>query len=692
MGSRRNALIALALAAATALVFAGVVGNGFVEYDDDLYVSERPEVLAGLDAESWRWAWTSFQGANWFPLTRLSWMLDAELFGANPAAFHATSLALHVVAVLLLFAALLRLTRDAWPAAFAAAIFALHPLHVESVAWVAARKDVLSGVCFVLALWLHERRARGSHPVAWSLALAACLALGLLAKPMLVTLPCVLLLLDYWPLGRLGDDFRFDARRVARAVLEKLPLFALAGAASVVTVLAQREGGALQNLEIYPLGMRVEAALDALLRYLGSVAWPFDLAVFYPHPRGSVPLWRSALGLVVLFGGTLLAWRARRSAPHVLVGWAWFVGMLVPVSGLVQVGQAALADRYTYLPLIGLAVALAWSAKATVVRWPSLTRWTSSVGVLWLIGLALLSAGQVRTWRDGESLFRHALMATQSNAVAHTNLALVLVRDGRDAEAEGHLDTAIELAPGSAIARGLRGELRTLSAPADAALDFRIAARLEPLSARWRTGLARSLADTHPAEAEESLRVALAIDANFAQAHVYLAALLQRAGRDVEAAQHYGLALADAPALAIALGAAGIGRVHGQHAALLQRLGRESEAVDAYEAALERGERSPMLVNNFAWLLATGDAAWRDPARAVVLAQEAVAANRTDAGALDTLATALASAGRETQARAIAERALAQAEATGDVSLATSIRRRFPNAAVSNEKLPSRNR
>jgi len=678
--TRRNALIALALAAATAIAFSGVLGNGFVEYDDDLYVTERPEVLAGLDAEGWRWAWTSLQGANWFPLTRLSWMLDAELFGANAAAFHATSLALHVVAVLLLFAALWRLTRHAWPAAFAAGLFALHPLHVESVAWVAARKDVLSGVCFALALWLHERRARGGHPVAWSAALATCLALGLLAKPMLVTLPCVLLLLDYWPLGRLGDDGRFDARCVALALVEKLPLFALVVLVSAVTVVAQREGGALQNLELYPFGMRVEAALDALLRYLGKFLWPVDLAVFYPHLRASVSVWRAGAGLAVLLGVTVLAWRARRSAPQLLVGWAWFVGMLVPVSGLVQVGQAALADRYTYLPLIGLAIAVAWSARAAVVRQPQLATAVGAIGASLLLGLGVLSAAQVRTWRDGESLFRHALAVTDNNGVAHTNLALVLARSGRDAEAAEHLDRAVALSPGSAIAWGLRGESRSVSASLAAAGDFRTAIRLEPRSVRWRTGLGRVLADTDAARAEASLRAALALDSAFAPAHAYLAALLQRQGRDAEAAQHYASALVDTDVLERALGVAAVGRLHGQHAMLLQRMGREREAIAAYESALALGERLPLFVNNLAWLFATGDASWRDPRRAVALAEEAVAAGLDDPGALDTLATALAAAGHEAEARAAARRALARAEATGEARLAASIRRRFPAA------------
>jgi tetratricopeptide (TPR) repeat protein len=387
------------------------------------------------------------------------------------------------------------------------------------------------------------------------------------------------------------------------------------------------------------------------------------------------------MGLTVLLGVTALVWRARRGAPQLLVGWAWFVGMLIPVSGLVQVGQAAMADRYTYLPLIGLAVATAWSARDLVSRRPRLEKPGVVVAALLLFGLGVLSAAQLRTWRDGESLFRHALAVTENNAVAHTNLALVLGRSGRDLEAAEHLDAAVELSPGSAIAWGLRGELRVETASDAAALDLRTAIRLEPLSVRWRTGLGRALADSDAAQAEASLRAALAIDAAHAPAHAYLAALLQRQGRDADAASHYASALSNIDALERAHGPAGVARLHGQYAVLLQRMGRDGESVTAYESALARGERSPLLVNNLAWLLATGDASLRNPRRAVVLAEEAVAARRDDPRALDTLATALAAAGREAEARATAARALARAEATGESRLAASIRQRFPAAA-----------
>ena len=676
MRDRRTQLLVLALAAATVLVYAGVLTSGFVAFDDDIYVTERPEVAAGLTREGWKWAWTSFQGANWFPLTRLSWLLDAQLFGLSASAFHATSLLLHLANALLLFEALRRLTRDPWPSAFAAALFALHPLHVESVAWISARKDVLSGFFFGLALLLHERRARSQAPRAWAVALFVTLGLGLLAKPMLVTLPCVLLLLDFWPLRRLGGE------RLRPVIVEKLPLFALAAAASVATLAAQRAGGAVQDLELFPLWMRVEAALDAYLAYLWKFFWPFDLAVFYPHPRGSVAVWRSGLALAVLLAASAAAWLARRRHPYLLVGWLWFAGMLVPVIGLVQVGQAALADRYSYLPLTGLAVAMAWGAKSLAAGRPVLVR-TFAVGALvWLAVLGLATQAQVRTWRDTEALFRHALRVTERNHVAHINLAVALAGERRLEEAEAQLDVALALESRSAVAWGLRGETRlALDRSAAAAADLREALLREPDSVRWRLGLGRAQAADDPDAAAASLRAALALAPDDPAAHVYLAALLADTGEAGEAIAHYRRALADPLALGAALGRPGAARVHAGLGGLLAASGDAAAAARHYRACLALGSRDVAVLNDLAWFLATGAVSGSEDAAA--LAQEAVErSGGGDPGVLDTLATAQAAAGRAEAARATARRALALARAQGRVALARSIEVRFPGAVL----------
>ncbi len=360
MSDRRLLLVAVLLAAATVAAYLPVLGNDFVNYDDDLYILDSPPIGAGLTADGFRWAFTSFQGANWFPLTRLSWMLDADLFGLDARVFHLTSLLLHVAGAVCLLLAFAGLTGALWPSAFVAAVFALHPLHVESVAWAAARKDVLSGLFWALTLLAYARRARRGPSFPRAAALFAALALGLLAKPVLVTLPCVLLLLDLWPLRRLGPG---TSGRLRRAVVEKLPLFALVAVSSAVTLAAQRAGGALQALDRYPLLTRLENALNAYPAYVAKAFWPSGLSVFYPHPHGAIPGWRTALSALLLVAVSAWVIRELRRRPYLAVGWFWFVGTLLPVIGLVQVGQAAMADRYTYVSLTGLAVMLAWGAR-----------------------------------------------------------------------------------------------------------------------------------------------------------------------------------------------------------------------------------------------------------------------------------------------------------------------------------------
>jgi tetratricopeptide (TPR) repeat protein len=707
---RRPLLLALLLAAVTVAAYWPALTSGFVNYDDDIYVTERPEVRAGLTREGVAWAFTSFQGANWFPLTRLSWMLDAELFGLDPGAFHATSLALHVANALLLFMALLRLSGDPWPSAFAAGVFALHPLHVESVAWASTRKDVVSGAFFMLALLAHERCARSDRRRAWRSALFALLALGLMAKPMLVTLPCVLLLLDYWPLGRLRRR-----EELRGALVEKLPLFALAALACGVTLVAQRTGGALQALERYPLLMRIENALDAYAVYVAKAFWPSGLAVFYPHAQGGLPLWRVAIGALLLIGVSAWVLRGLRGRPYLAVGWLWFLGTLVPVSGLVQVGQAARADRYTYLPLIGLSIMVAWGARELAAWRPALALGVRRAGILALAALAVTASLQVRTWRDSTSLFEHALRVTKRNHVAHINLGLVLGRVGRFEEAEKHLTMAIAIAPASPKARGIRGEVRMAQGRhSDAGSDLRAALRLEPQSARWEIGLGRILAEAgqlRPAEA--AFRRVLTREPERADAHALLGTTLVRRGRSEEAIASYRRALALEPSLRRALGVEGLAHVHGQlaaalasrgerdaalgqlerairlapeeadfyksQAALLGRLGRESEAAAAYREALRLGDRSPEVLNNLAWLLAAArDPGLHSPHEAVGLAREAAELTKNaDPSVLDTLAAAYAAAGQRNAAIEAARRALALAEAQDRPALARSIRERL---------------
>lgn len=709
MSWRRPWLLAALLALATAAAYLPVFGNGFVAYDDDLYVTECGPVRAGLSLGGVAWAFGSLHGANWFPLTRLSWLLDATLFGVEPAAFHATSLVLHVASAVLLLLALTRMTGAPGRSAFVAGVFALHPLHVESVAWAAARKDVLSGLFFALGLLAHERLAvAGASPLRRA-AVATCMALGLLAKPILVTFPVALLLLDAWPLGRLR------AVRIRERLREKTELFALAAAAGVVTLAAQRAGGALQPLDAIPLGERVANALVATVGYLRRAFLPEGLAVFYPHPRGALPAWQIGGAAVLLVALTALALREWPRRPYLAVGWLWLLLLLAPVIGIVQVGGQAMADRYTYLPLIGLAIAVAWAAFDLVPAGRA-RRALPALALASLAALAVTTSRQVRTWRDTETLFAHALAVTEGNAVAHVNLGLAVARAGRLDEGEAHAAAALALAPGLAHAHALRAELLARRGRSEEAVrGYQTALALLPGTARWHAEVGRALVDLGRAEEGVArLEEATRLDPWNAGVLANLGRALDRAGRPDEALARYREAVHLRPELAEAHGYLGaallargdlepardaleraaalqpevaawreqLGALSAERAVRLDSAGRVSEAAAAYREALRLGLRDARLLNNLAWILATSpDPALRDPQAAVALAEEAAAQGPDpEAGLLDTLSVAYAAAGRPEEARAAAQRALVRAEASGEAALATELRARLREA------------
>jgi tetratricopeptide (TPR) repeat protein len=664
---------ALALVAATLAAYHGLLDNGFVNYDDDLCITKVPAVQAGLTLQGVRWAFTTFQCANWFPLTRLSWMLDAQLFGLSPRAFHATSLALHVANVLLALLAFRRLTGSLAVGAFAAGVFALHPLHVESVAWAAARKDVLSGCFWMLALIAYERWARRGASLWRGAAIALCFGLGLLAKPILVTLPCVLLLLDFWPLRRLQAQGGrgWDARLVRRALLEKAGLFAIAGCFGALVLVAQRAGGALTSFERYPLGVRLANAVVAYAIYLRRAVLPTDLAVFYPHPGASLAASTVAGAAALLLGvSALVAWQRWRR-PQLAVGWLWWGVTLAPAIGIVQVGQAALADRYTYLAQSGLVLALAATLAPLAARSRATRMLAGALAAAVLLALGVLTSAQVRTWQSSETLFEQALRVTQRNHVAHVNLGLVHLERHELALAESHLEAALAIAPASATAHGLLGNLRLEQArSADALRELELASRIEPANTRWLAALASAqLAAGREQGAIASLERALAIEPGSALFHAHLGRVLAKQGQLEPALEQLGDAVRLEPANA---------EFAALRARLLDHAGRSEEAIAAYRAALALGAQAPDVRNNLAWLLATsgfgGSAA---AAEAVSLAEQAVAAlGESDAGALDTLAVSYAAAGRRDEAARASARALAAAEAQGDAALAAEIRER----------------
>lgn len=464
---RRPILLATALALLTLTAFLPSLWNGFVNLDDPLYVTNNRVVKNGLTWEGVAWMRTANVANNWHPLTMLSHMLDCELFGVKAAGHHGMSLLIHLANVLLLFEVLRRMTGAPWRSAAAAGLFGVHPLRVESVAWVAERKDVLSALFWILALGAYGRYVRAPS-VRRYLLVALAMALGLMAKPMVVTLPFALLLLDVWPLGRLKLGEAGWARRLGRLTVEKLPLFALSAVASVVTVRFQTTS--LVSLEALPWSLRLANAAVSYVTYLGKTVLPRNLAVFYPIPL-TIPSGKAlAAAALILILTALAVWKARR-APWFLVGWLWFLGTLVPVIGIVQVGRQAMADRYTYIPSIGLSLAICWgipalsgmSAMSASRRWrPALACAT----VLALLALTALTWAQVHCWSNSVTLFQHALAVTQDNYVAHVALAKSLAGKGDWTGAAEEFRNALALRPGLREARiGLRESLRRTGLP-----------------------------------------------------------------------------------------------------------------------------------------------------------------------------------------------------------------------------------
>jgi hypothetical protein len=487
---RRNSAVAAAcLAIGVLLVYGQTAAHGFVSYDDDRYVYANDIVKAGLTWRGILWAGSAFAAGNWHPLTWLSHMLDCQLFGLWPGAHHLVNAGFHLGATLLLFAALASMTGRLWRSAFVAGAFALHPLHVESVAWIAERKDVLSSFFGMLALMAYIRYARQpGRKRLWATSLL--FGLALLAKPMLVTLPFVFLLLDYWPLGRIG--WPPERSGIRRLVIEKAPLFAMSAASGVVALVAQRAAGAVAPLGALPLADRVANACVALVTYLGNCFWPAHLAVLYPYSR--VSMVGAVAAVAILVSITAVCIRSAGRRPYLLVGWAWFVGMLVPVCGIVQVGVQSRADRYMYLPLAGIAVAVVWSIADLASRRARLRFPAAISGAVALLLLGVAAYRQTGYWHNSRVLFGHALEVTRGNSVIENNLGVVLAREGDRNGALDHFQSALTIHPGYAEAHSNLGSLLAQSGQLDAAiLHLTQAVGLNPRYAEGHSNLCLAL-------------------------------------------------------------------------------------------------------------------------------------------------------------------------------------------------------
>lgn len=563
------------------LVFGRAWRNDFITLDDGQYILLNPDVVQGLTARFLAWAFSTFHAANWHPLTWLSHMLDVEIFGLWPGGHHLTSVAIHAASSVLLFLFLRQATRRLWPAALAAALFALHPLHIESVAWASERKDVLSGLFWILTLLAYGRYVRRPGRARY-LVVIACFGAGLLAKPMLVTLPFVLLLLDRWPFERWGGA---GARRL---LLEKVPLLALSAVSSAVTLAAQRSGGSVSGLAAVPIAERVANAALSYVWYLGKTVWPNGLAILYPHPALAAPGEASALlaaggAALTLAAASVLAVRVRRGHPHLLVGWLWYLGTLVPVIGLVQIGAQARADRYSYIPLIGIFIAAAWELCLLVERRPSLRAVVACAVAALLASFAVTSAHAVSLWRDSVTLYRHALSVTERNWVVHYSLAQALERLGRFEEARAQHEAALAIrpqgvdvlqnyaaflrnrgdlvgarkfyeaalgvAPGFLEARNNLGAVLAAQGDAEgAAREFAQCLREEPefVPAWYNLGTLRAERGDLPGAAS-AFAEAVRFEPRHAEAHNALAAVLLRQGQPREAARQAERALGIRP-------------------------------------------------------------------------------------------------------------------------------------------------
>jgi tetratricopeptide (TPR) repeat protein len=725
---------------AIALIFGQTVGYGFVSYDDGMYVYENAHVSRGLTTQGIGWAFTHEHGGNWHPLTSLSHMVDCQLFGLHAGWHHLINVLLHAATVILLLLVLWRMTDDLWPSALVAALFAVHPLRVESVAWIAERKDVLSGFCFMLTLAAYLGYVRNRFSLVRYLVLLAVFVLGLMAKPMLVTLPFVLLLLDYWPLGRMrAEADGANSRRLSHLLLEKIPLFVLAAVACALALWSQSEGSAL-NQQL-PFSWRIGNAIVSYASYLGQLFCPTHLAVFYPHPGANLPAWKILVAVIILASVSTAALAYRRRYPYLLIGWLWYLGMLVPVIGLVQTGSQARADRYTYLSEIGLCMALAWGAVA-ILRARSYRGWPVAVtSALVLAILTVRAWQQTCCWCDSESLWRSAVAAVPRNGLAHCKLADALARQHRFAEAMTQYQEAVDVDPTIAEAHNNFGFALASRGQLDEAIrQYEAALAIDPYYAEAHNNLGLTLAargridqardhyqkalENHRdyADAHNNLGLTLAalgqidqaiahyqqaveINPDFAQAHNNLGIAWARHGQFGKAVGCFQRALDIQPDFAeghsnLGLVFASRGRIdqardhyqkallinpnfaeaHYNLALVLQAQGKLKEAIDHLQQAVKIRPAYVDAHNRLAWVRATWPEA---PLRnAVEALEQAERANELCAGrqpaVLDTLAAAYAEAGRFPEAVATVRKALELAkQQPGNAALADGLQTRL---------------
>jgi tetratricopeptide (TPR) repeat protein len=653
MGKTAGIIVVLAIGAIVS--YRGIVNNEFVNYDDAVYITKNAVVLNGLSWDGFTWAFTTTCASNWHPLTWLSHMLDVQLFGLGPAGHHFTNLFLHILATLLLFGFLFYTTGLLWPSAFVAALFALHPLHVESVAWAAERKDVLSAVLGFAAIWSYAYYAR-CPGIKRYVSVMILFALGLMAKPMLVTLPLVLLLFDYWPLERLA----ITKRCMVKLVVEKMPLLAMASASAIITLIAQQ--AAIGGFNRISLPIRMANAIMSYCVYIWQSFLPIKLAVTYPyvlHPN-PVIVGVCALLLIII---TVTIIGVGRQKKYLLTGWLWYMVTLVPVIGLVQVGSQAHADRYTYIPLIGIFVIVAWGLKAMIDRLDSGKKAVAiiaSVAVLPAAGW--LTGKQVGYWKNDFTLFSHAAAVTKDNCTAYNNLGYFFERAGRKDDALASYQKALELYPDYAYAHYNLGLLHSDRGRTDeAAAHFHKALECNPDYAKAHFNLGLLLAKTgRTDDALAHYRKAVEIDPDYGDAHYNLALLLTDMRLTDEAVAHYRKALDLDPNRAEA---------HNNLGVLLSGMGKTDEAFREFRKALEMKPNYGDAHFNLGFLLL--DIGRRG--EAIDHFQMALAMTPDAIGNLRDIALTFVQHGQLNDATFVLERALVLAKSAGDETQAEAI-------------------
>jgi len=639
-------LVYLFLGAITWLIFGQTVRHDFVNFDDHVYIYDNPLVTGGLTTSGIVGAFTHPHARNWHPLTTISHMLDCQLYGLNAGGHHFTNVALHTIAVLLLFRVLQGTTGAIWPSALVAALFAIHPLHVESVAWLSERKDVLSAVLFMLTLAAYVRYARVPS-IGRYLIVLMIFALSLMSKPMLVTVPFVFLLLDYWPLRRFDEVERFKPgsgitrslnQRPSFLFLEKTPLLVLSGLSCLVTIWAQDQ--ATGSLEQLPFTWRLNNALVSYIEYVRQTFWPARLAVFYPYPNNPLSIWKVTLASAFLLTVSAIAIFLRKKRPYVLTGWFWYVGMLVPVIGIVQIGEQGHADRYTYLPHIGLFLLIVWGAADLANTWHLRREYLWLAATITIAVLSYRAAVQTLFWKNSERLWDHTLSVTSDNDFAHNNLGFLHLRRGELDKAISHFETALKIRSGK---RQTRYNLGT---------------------ALVHVNLANALArEGRPEEAIVHYEQAVKLRPDYGDAYYNFGSVLFQQGRIDDAIAQWQKALAIQPNDAAAHTSLGN--------AFLQK-GWPEQAIVHYQKAVEIDPSEVSARNNLAWVLATSsDPSIRNGAKAVSLAAQAVEiSGGKDAIFFRTLAASYGECGKFADAIAAAEKGEMIAISRGDSHLA----------------------